>query len=228
MKNIFFIVSSFFVIISLTAQAQITELGLQFGEMHYVGDLTVHKLGDRKEAHVAYGAFVRNTFVKGFVSLRAGFTIGKISGDDRDFTPSNSLYHRNLNFESYIQDFHAILDVNFLGISPCERRFFTPYLSAGVSVFHFNPIADYFGQTVNLQSLGTEGQGIDQFGNTPKYSLTQLSLPIGGGFKILCRDIFIVSLEVMYHKTMTDYLDDVSGNYYDPQIIRQYNGKTAE
>ncbi len=215
------------VVIAANAKAQFTEFGLQMGEMHYIGDLSAHQLGDAKQAHVAFGAFVRNTFAKGFLSVRAGFNLGTISGDDRDFPTSNSLYYRNLNFESYVQDFHGILDVNLLSINPCEGHFFTPYLSGGISVFHFNPFAQYFGQTVYLQTLGTEGQGIAQFGNKPKYALTQISFPVGGGFKILARDIFVVSLEVMYHFTTTDYLDDVSGNYYDPAIIQQYNGKTA-
>ena len=226
MKKIFLTIG----IISMCAfniNAQLTEFGLQIGEMHYIGDMTVHKLGDRKEAHVAYGAFFRNTFLHGYLSARLGLTLGKISGNDKDFNPSGSLFHRNLNFDSYVQDFNLIFDVNLLGINPCEQKFFSPFISGGISVFHFNPIADYYGQIVNLQSLGTEGQGIAQFGNVPKYSLIQPSFPVGGGIKFVCRDVFIVSLSVMYHFTNTDYLDDVSGNYYDPQIIQKYNGKAA-
>ncbi len=209
------------------SEAQFTELGMTFGESHYLGDMTVHKLGDFKEAHVAYGLVVRNTFAKGYLSLRAGLTFAKISGNDKDFSSTQSLYYRNLNFQSYVQDLNVNLEVNLPGISPCEGKFFSPYITGGVSVFHFNPIAEYFGRTVNLQSLGTEGQGIAQFGNKPKYSLIQPSFPIGFGLKILCRDIFVVSLEVLYHYTLTDYLDDVSTNYYDPAMIAKYNGTVA-
>ena len=210
-----------------SATAQITEAGLQIGEMHYIGDLTAGKFGDANQIHVAYGGFIRNSFANGIISMRAGILLGKISGNDNNFDPSSSLYHRHLNFESYVQDFNFMVDVNLPGLSPCKYKFFSPYISAGVSIFHFNPIAEYFGQTVNLQELGTEGQGIAQFGNRAKYSLFQPSFPVGLGVKNLARDIFIVSLEVMYHITMTDYLDDVSTNYYDPQIIKQYNGAAA-
>ena len=228
MKKIFFLSMIFCLLIISKTKAQTLEFGIETGEMHYLGDMTVHKLGDRKEAHLAYGVLLRNTFLHGLVSARLAATIGKISGNDKDFLGhNNNLYHRNLNFDSYVQDFGLIFDINFMKISPCEQKFFSPYLSFGVTVFHFNPVADYYGQTVNLQSLGTEGQGIAQFGNKPKYSLIQPSFPIGVGVKILCRDEFIVSLSVMLHYTLTGYLDDVSGNYVDPSILEQKNGKIA-
>ncbi len=217
----------FIILFAFKSEAQFTEFGMVFGESHYIGDLTAHKYGDLNQAHVAYGLMVRNTFAKGYLSVRGALTFAKISGDDKDFPTSNSLYYRNLNFQSYVQDLSVNLDINFPGISPCEGKFFTPYITGGISVFHFNPIAEYFGTTVNLQSLGTEGQGIAQFGNVAKYSLIQPSFPVGFGVKILCRDIFVVSLEVMYHYTLTDYLDDVSGNYYDPAVIAKYNGAEA-
>jgi Domain of unknown function (DUF6089) len=226
MKKLFLVIG-ILMSAAFAADAQFLEAGFEAGEMHYIGDMSVHKLGDRKEAHAAFGAFLRNTFLNGYASWRIGLMLGKISGNDKDFPTSNSLYYRNLNFDSYVQDFHFLFDINLLGANPCKDKFWSPYITGGVSVFHFNPYSTYYGQNVYLQPLGTEGQGIAQLGNRPKYSLFQPSFPVGVGVKIIAEDVFVVSFEIMYHITLTDYLDDVSGNYYDTSIIRKYNGKIA-
>ena len=91
----------------------------------------------------------------------------------------------------------------------------TPYLFGGFSVFHFNPKADFGGSNIELQPLGTEGQGID---GKKKYKRIQFALPIGGGIKISVGKIGI-GIEVGARRTYTDYLDDVSTKYIDPNLF---------
>ena len=65
---------------------------------------------------------------------------------------------------------------------------------------------------VDLQPLGTEGQGTAVVGSE-EYSLTQVAIPLGGGIKIAVNPSFNIILEYGVRKTFTDYLDDVSTTY---------------
>jgi hypothetical protein len=224
MKRILFIAIIF--VISIKAKAQFSEVGLLAGESHYIGDMSPGKMKNLKEAHFAGGIFYRYTFASGIVGFRTGLTFAKISGDDRNFAEGSAQQKRNLNFESGIQSVNAMLELNIPGITPCKYKFFSPYLLGGITAFHFNPIANYYGSTKSLQALGTEGQGVEG-SNVEKYKLNQIAANYGGGFKILCRDIFIVQLELLYHKTFTDYLDDVSGNYYNPTTLKKVYGDAS-
>ena len=89
-----------------------------------------------------------------------------------------------------------------------------PYIFTGVSVFHINPKAKLNGTWYDLQPLGTEGQGIDP--SQKPYSLWQFSIPIGIGFKYAFDKQWGIGLEYGIRKTFTDYIDDVSTNYYVP------------
>jgi hypothetical protein len=102
----------------------------------------------------------------------------------------------------------------------------TPFIFAGVSLFHYNPKAEASdGQWYELQELGTEGQGTTAFPTRKKYALTQLSIPFGGGMKIAVNPNFNIIFEYGLRKVFTDYLDDVSTTYvglpveFDPITI---------
>ena len=88
------------------------------------------------------------------------------------------------------------------------------YVYTGISIFHYNPKAEnQYGEFVDLQELGTEGQGTTSFPDKEKYSLIQYAIAIGGGFKIAVNPSFNIILEYGVRKTFTDYLDDVSTTY---------------
>ena len=69
------------------------------------------------------------------------------------------------------------------------------------------------GNSVRLQPLGTEGQGIVP--TRSPYSLFQFCIPIGIGFKYTVGQQWGVGLELGIRKTFTDYIDDVSTTYFD-------------
>ena len=78
----------------------------------------------------------------------------------------------------------------------------------------FNPQAENSnGQWVDLQPLGTEGQGTTAYPDRKKYSRTQIALPMGGGVKFTLNDRLNLMLSFSGRKTYTDYLDDVSTTY---------------
>jgi hypothetical protein len=54
------------------------------------------------------------------------------------------------------------------------------------------------------------------------YSLTQMNIPVGGGIRLRLGTRYSVSTELLYRKTFTDYIDDVSTTYIDPVYFDTY------
>ncbi len=193
--------------------AQSFDLGLFAGVGNYEGDLAPF-LFVPAETHPAGGIFARLNFNRYF-GLRGQVMATKISGADANSSGKDvGRSQRNLSFESNIQELSIMPEVNlalfkkgtFLGK-------FSGFLYGGVAVFRFDPTTQYQGETVRLQPLGTEGQGI--FGNEEKYALTQFSIPMGAGLKIFLNDQWTISIEGSARKTFTDHLDDVSTSYVE-------------
>ena len=221
MKNAILLFALFFSL-SLQAQKDI-EIGVFFGGSNYSGDIPS---GDNqistRNMRPAAGLFGRY-YVNKYVAFRAGLSVGSIRGNDAQ---SETLAKRNLSFRSRIFEAQALGELHLpLGNSLRSRSPFSPYLFGGVALFHFNPQTTYQGRWVDLQPLGTEGQGID--GNPSPYGRWQVSIPFGGGVRVGLGERWAVGLEVGLRRTFTDYLDDVSGNYPDQTILRQQNGDIA-
>jgi hypothetical protein len=132
---------------------------------------------------------------------------------------------RNLNFKSNILEGNLCLEFNLL--DP-EDYLGLPYVFGGVGVFHFNPYTkDANNVKTYLQPLGTEGQGLSAYPNKKMYSLTQLCLPFGGGWKQRINDVVEIDYELGARLLFTDYLDDVSTTYADPQQLLIGRGAKA-
>jgi hypothetical protein len=80
-------------------------------------------------------------------------------------------------------------------------------------------LAQYDGKWVELQPLGTEGQETTKYNDKRRYGLTQVSIPIGMGYKTQLNEDWALGIEFGVRKTFTDYLDDVSTIYVDDQIV---------
>ncbi|MBL7942166.1 MAG: hypothetical protein JNM00_05345, partial [Flavobacteriales bacterium] len=98
-------------------------------------------------------------------------------------------------------------------------------LFAGIGVYDMTPEASYKGVWYELQAIGTEGQGIEGFDN--KYKTSGLCVPFGLGVKVNLFSIFGVSLEWGMRRTWTDYFDDISGIYADPDLLEDNSGELA-
>jgi len=79
---------------------------------------------------------------------------------------------------------------------------------------------------VPLSPIGTEGQtaqtgdedpdGKYPYRNPPAaYKLWQISIPFGVTFDFIINKSWTIGIEGSFRFTLTDYLDDVSGNYWD-------------
>jgi hypothetical protein len=220
MRNTYIIItlSSLFLLLSTTGRAQYFELGVMGGISAYQGDL-LEKNVSTSNAHMAGGAFFR--YDRSRIALRASLNYGTISGDDA-VALDNDRRIRNLSFRSRIAEFSGIFELNLFKFEQNTFRKskhshpFTPVVFAGISMFRFNPKAFYHNEWVALQPLSTEGQGASRaYGAPKKYSLTQIAFPLGFGFKYNLSPKMNLGFEVGARVTMTDYLDDVSGNFID-------------
>jgi len=154
------------------------------------------------------------------VSLRGTLSTGEVAGSDAqsaNYANQNvSRLYRNLSFQSQIYEVKADVVIDLIGNRGkyTKRPDYTPYVFAGVAYFHMDPMAkDPSGHMVHLHSLHTEGQGLP--GGPKQYSLNQIALPIGAGFRYKLSKQWDLAFEIGWRFTTTDYLDDVSGKYYD-------------
>lgn len=217
-KNLFLIA----VVSSLGLQGYSQNLHLNFfaGIANYKGDLQYNPKGGKqisfKQPHFAAGIGLEYE-ISSKLYARFGITLGKIGADDKKQPGQEP---RNLNFTSSI--FDVMLGAEYYIIDPYEHLVI-PYVFAGVAYFHFNPYTyDATRTKVFLPPLSTEGQGLVA-GKEP-YSLSQFSIPFGGGLKFSLSENVRVGAEISLRKIFTDYLDDVSTTYADENILLANKG----
>ena len=192
------------------------------GFSSYAGDLTqtafpIHTVQPSLSANIKY-----NT--GDFFNFRMGLAWAMVSGNDK-YNAQWDLRGRNLSFKSQILEANLCLELNL--VDP-DIYYSYPYLFAGAGVFHFNPYArDNNGKKVYLKPLSTEGEGLPQYPSRKNYSLTQLCLPFGGGWKFKMKDKYTLSIELGLRYLFTDYLDDVSTRYVDKETLMSEKGQEA-
>ncbi len=192
---------------SLSANAQYVDGGLILGGSFYEGDLSPNSITDKiGSIRPLGGIFFRQNFDEHWAA-RVSAQYGIIMGDDAiDQRP------RNLDFRSGVLEFGATVQFSFPGYDPDIGLRFSPYAFIGIAYFNFNPTTDFDGQKVELQPLGTEGQGLPGY-NSDLYRLNQISIPFGGGIRYSINPSLNIGAELGPRVTFTDYLDDVSGTY---------------
>jgi opacity protein-like surface antigen len=216
MKRLFFVL--LFSLVALLSNAQNgLNLNLFLGTSNYSGDLQ-DKRFTFSQAHLA-GGIGLSYDITNHLSVRTAFKIGKISADDK--LGKNKA--RNLNFSSGLTE--GDLDVQYL-ITPLGEHVLTPYVFAGVAVYHYDPYTfDSSGRKYYLKTLSTEGEGF--IPGRKNYSLTEFSIPFGAGVKMPLSENINVGFEIGYRKLFTDYLDDVSTTYVDPNLLLVNRGAKA-
>ena len=192
------------------------------GFSNYIGDLQ-SKAYTTQQSNGSFGAGLQYD-VTGHFSLLSNLTYGRISAAD-GYAQKTDLRARNLNFESVIGELNLLAEYNILDL---QSHRLTPYVFVGLAVFHFNPYAhDTTGKKVYLRPLSTEGEGLAQYPGRKPYSLTQLSIPFGGGIKFRMSDRVTLAYEIGLRRTSTDYLDDVSSTYVSEAALLAAKGPEA-
>jgi hypothetical protein len=157
--------------------------------------------------------------------IRSGLTFGKVEGGDQ-FSGSTFLkQNRNLSFKSDITELSLVGELTAFNLHNIR---WSPYVFGGIAFFHFNPYAfDSLGTEVFLQPLSTEGQGLAEYPGRKPYKLNQWAIPFGGGIKYNLSDNIRIGLEMGFRRLFTDYLDDVSTDYIDADLLLAARGPQA-
>jgi hypothetical protein len=197
--------------------AQHFEFGLLGGVSNYLGDLSNNSRSIIfKETNLAGGAFIRYN-VNELATIRLGANYTTLSGHDQN-APDSELQRRNLSFSSNVIDISLTGEFNILGYQPYNLyRPFSPYIFGGIGMFTYDPRTQVGEETVKLRPLGTEGQGNPD--RPAPYGKMGISIPFGLGFKYALSDKINLGIEFGARYTNTDYLDDVSTIFVDPQTL---------
>lgn len=184
---------------------QKTEIGLLGGTSIYSGDISPKEFGLYfNDIRPAVGFLARINATKA-LSVRLGLNYSQVSSNDNE----NGRPERGLSFRSNILEGHVMAEVNLFRLGNKKGVQVVPFIASGVGIFNFNPQGEFEGNWIDLQPLGTEGQGSP--GYPSEYQLTQLNIPVGGGLKFIFNESWTIGLEMTGRKLFTDYLDDVSG-----------------
>lgn len=198
--------------------SQKLNINLFVATSNYEGDMQANFFTFQQPG-LALGAAVTYQLTDRF-HLRAGYTSATLMADDKK---NPKVYFRNLNFKTALHEIHLGGEYYLF---PDENSRISPYAFGGIAVYRFNPYTkDTLGAKHFLRPLSTEGQGFVA-GRKP-YKLTQFAIPFGGGIKYALTENIKIGAEVGMRKLFTDYLDDVSTTYVDPNELLANRGPKA-
>jgi hypothetical protein len=206
--------------LSIGVNAQwLWDYGAMLGASNYLGDIGGKEktrrdfVADMKLAKTRWnvGGFVRYKW-RPRLSLKLAVDYIRLEGDDK-LSSNPGRRYRNFNFRNDIYDAaftgeYFFYENNDLGNTYRYRNGFRAYLFAGIGGFYNNPKTFYQGSWVALRPYATEGYA---------YKAIQLNIPMGVGFYFTFNKKHRIGFEMNYRKTFTDYIDDISGNYPEPQ-----------
>lgn len=206
-------------LIPVTGFTQNLFISARAGLSNYQGDLQEKSYTFKKSKFI--GSLGAKYDISEHIQLRGYLSFTNLGADDKDSkSPFNRA--RNLNFKTGLQELELSTQYNIFSLND---QWWTPYVFAGIGIFHYNPYTTYNGSKVYLQPLSTEGEGV--VSGVKPYKLTQFAIPFGfGGEYALTEDIRI-GLEFGFRKTFTDYIDDASGSYVDYTTLLNAKGPTA-
>ncbi len=200
------------------------EIGLTAGVSNYYGDLQTKWFpaeGYRPMVGISYKYFMHPR-----IGVRFGANYTRLTAAD-SLSDIPVFKARNLRFETGLFEVHGGLEINLLAVD-IERVKFSPYVFAGVGVFYYNSYTDGLNsEKVYLRPLSTEGQGIPTYPDRKQYNLVNVAFPIGGGLKFFVGKTLIITTELGFRYTSTDYLDDVSKSYVNSDTLKAYRSQQS-
>ena len=208
-----------FCFLPIITAAQNFHFSGRFGLANYQGDLK-EKAITLSQAKLLGSIGVQYDLSE-HITARSYLTFTSLHAEDKKGT--RAMQQRNLNFSSKITDWELTGQYSFFNLND---RWWTPYIFAGIGIYHFNPYTkDTAGTKYFLQPLSTEGQGFVQ--GVKNYKLMQFSVPIGFGAAYSLNEDTRIGIEFGYRKIFTDHLDDVSNVYVDQVSLLNARGAKA-
>ncbi|MCC6816332.1 MAG: outer membrane beta-barrel protein [Saprospiraceae bacterium] len=220
MRFLIFVFFSFFVNSLFT---QKTNLGFHLSSSNYSGDITPSGWSILKQTSPGIGLNITYE-IDPYFSLRLGYEFLKIYANDKE-GKEEWQKSRNLNFSSLINSFDLSGMINLKNLLVPNFETFNVFAVGGYTLFTYNPTSWYNQKKIELRNLGTEGQGMTGYKN--KYSTWSSALNFGLNVQVFLTKRFSFETQFLFRKTNTDYLDDLSSNYVDYNILAQQNGSLA-
>lgn len=208
----FLLVITLSIAATISSNAQSFQVGFTGGSSVYLGDMDTPNLSDKtKDLNAAFGFFFRQS-INGHFNVKLNFIRGTLSAAD-SLSTLDWQQKRNLSFVTPYSELAGFIEYDLFDVSsPDATKWWTPFITVGLGYFHFNPTTNLNGDQIELQPVGTEGQGLP--GYPAKYSRNIMSLPIGGGMKVRLTRLISIQAQMINRITFNDYIDDVSSRFY--------------
>lgn len=173
------------------------------GVAYYMGDLNdgIHMKHLGLGPSVSLGALYRLTE---HVSARGELRFYQVSGDQK----YSKNYQNNLSFKTFNPDINLGLQADLFAYN--RQAPVNPYLFGGVGATYLSPKAKLGGTWYSLPELTTEGV---------KYKRMPLVFTAGIGVSIKTTQRLSLGLELCNNFVNSDYLDDVSTVYPNPDLL---------
>jgi len=180
--------------------------------------------------------------------VKGNLVYALVSGND-NLTQEPARARRKLKFKSNVVELSAQLEYMLIkqksghlyrlrGVRGKKWFRFEVYLLGGIGGIWYDPQSERNGKWFRLNPLNTEGQGLP--GGPKDYSGFTAVIPYGigirrnlsGGARSRHFGSWSLSLELTMRKTFSDYIDDVSTDYYAdgdklPSAIKDAYGEDA-
>ncbi len=186
------------------------EVGVVTGGAVFTGTISSPGLFNN-QMNIANGLHVNYTL---FSNISAGLTIAsfKLSNSDRT-SNNNEQLARGMSFSSSMLSLSPSIHYDFVDNRLIKKdKKIRPSIGLGLDINSFSPTGIYNGVKYNLQPLGTGGQFSD---STKKpYSLLALGYFLSVKVKYQINPSNSVGIHFSYHKSRSEYLDDVGPDEY--------------
>jgi len=192
------------------SQRKDIDFGLLLGTIQYNGDVNMTR------AYTSPRPAIALIFRKNYnphYSLRFDATFGRLACIDENFH-NNYQQNRDYSFDdSRVMELTGMVEFNFFEVTTNKKeKNFSPYVVFGLGAMYIENVKWYA-----LQPIGTEGQNYME--TRKPYSLYQFCIPMGLIAKYSINKRWAISGEVGVRFLFTDYLDDVSTTYADPELV---------
>lgn len=199
------------------------DVGVHIGGSNYLGEMGGKEetrrdfVWDMKlnQTRFAFGGFARRKFSR-IISVNTGLMYFRLQGADA-LSINRGRVGRNLNFrndmfEWYIRPEFTIFQDNDLGGRGRYKTDFRLFGYVGAALYYSNPKGQLNreGEFVALQPLNTELADYSKFG---------VSIPAGIAFHFTKARRHRFGWDFGWRTTFSDYLDDVSTTYKDPNLL---------
>jgi len=187
------------------------EIGLLTGGSFFLGTVSTKGNLFSNDRNMLLGININYTL---YSNLSAGLNIESFKLSNSDVNSNNNdQLARGMTFSTTMLTISPSIHYDFV-----DNRLYTkarrirPSIGLGLDIVSFNPIGIYNGTVYNLAPLGTGGQYSD---STKKpYSLLAFGYFMSLKVKYQINRFNSVGFHLSYHKSMSNYLDDVGPDSY--------------